>query len=1106
MSIFKPVSAQVSFPAEEEAALARWAARDVFRRSVEGRPEDQRYVFYDGPPFATGLPHYGHLVASTLKDIVPRYWAMRGRRVERRFGWDTHGLPIEMELEKELGLSGPTSIAEFGVDKFNEACRANVLRYTAEWERVVTRLGRWVDFRNDYKTMDPTFMESVWWVFKSLWDADLVYEDFRVMPYSWRLSTTLSNFEAGLDYRDVDDPAITVAMPLTDDPQGRVLLVWTTTPWTLPSNLAVAVGPDLEYIEGTKKDDATVYLVAADRATAVLGAEHTELRRFAGAEIIGKRYTPLFPYFAEKGDLAVGEGGAFVVIGAPHVTTTDGTGLVHMAPDYGEEDFKACRAVGIGVLRTVDDEGRFTAAIADFVGRNVKEADVDLIRWIKETGRLFHRGTIRHSYPFCWRSGTPLIYRAVPGRFVRVEKIRDRMQAHNNTIHWVPESVGAGRFGNWLAEARDWNISRNRFWGTPIPVWRCKACGDETCIGSVAELEGLTGATVTDLHSHRIDHLTFPCAACAAASGEGGEGGGGGEGKGGGTKSRIADVFDCWFESGSMPYAQNHYPFENKEKFEQNFPAQFIAEGLDQTRGWFYTLLILSTALFDKPPFANVVVNGLVLAEDGSKMSKSKRNYPSPDVVLDTAGADALRAYLIDSPIVRAEPLRFSETGVREVVRTVLIPLRNAWSFLVQYANIDGWHPTRGLKVGPGEAGAGEHTPLSYVAAPPAAERPELDRWILSVLQSLVAEVNTQMEGYYLYKVVPPIVGFIDHLTNWYIRRSRRRFWRPVSDVAGQRDKAAAYATLYEVLVCFAKVLAPVLPFVSDGLYESLVVEPGLAGTAPDGGVCDSVHLCDFPEPDRALIDTALEAQVAVLRQVITMGRALRMKHKLNVRQPLREVVVVQHDATVRAAVEAHSEQILEELNVKAVRVCAHDDDLATLSFKANFKRLGGRFGKEMKTAAAAIAELTDDQWHLLRDGGQIEVLGQPVTAEDVLVQRTPKGDVVIETDGPLTVALETDVDEALLQEGLVREITSRIQKVRKTLGLEVTDRVKLTLITQSPRLHKALGDHHITVAMEVQANSLSLMMAPPRAVTTENINEIIDIDDTELGICVEKD
>ncbi len=706
MGAFKPVSSEVQFPQEELKVLELWQKLDAFHRSVNERSPDDAFIFYDGPPFATGLPHYGHLVASTLKDIVPRYWTMRGKRVERRFGWDTHGLPIEQQIQAKLNLSGPTSIREFGVDKFNETCRENVLTYVDEWRRTITRVGRWVDFDNDYKTMDKPFMESVWWAFSELWKRGLVYKGLRVMPYSWALSTPLSNMEAGEDYRDVDDPALTVRLKV--DADDLHLLVWTTTPWTLPSNLAVAVGADIDYVKAKHKDGHT-YVVARELLESVLGKEAEVVATLKGRELVGLTYQPLFPFFAERKQT-----GAFRVIASGHVTTTDGTGLVHMAPAFGEDDFAACKAVGIDVVEPVDEEGRFTGEVPPYAGQRVKEADKQIIHDLKAQGLVFKHGTIRHSYPFCYRTGTPLIYKTTPSWYVHVEPLRERMVANNETVHWVPGFVGEKRFENWLKDARDWSISRSRFWGTPIPLWECQN-GHHTCVGSAADLEKRTGAKVDDLHPHKIDSLSFPCDACGAPA------------------KRIGDVFDCWFESGSMPYAQVHYPFEGAEL---RLPAQFIAEGLDQTRGWFYTLLVLSTALFDKAPYQNCIVNGMVLAKTyqdelgnrykladvdekggkaflkdsgkelkvlAEKMSKRLKNYPDPHVVIDTYGADALRAYLINSPVVRAEPLKFDELGVRDVVRTVLLPLQNAWSFFVTYANVDGWTPARDAR---GDAGA----------------------------------------------------------------------------------------------------------------------------------------------------------------------------------------------------------------------------------------------------------------------------------------------------------------------------------------------------------------------------------------------------------------
>jgi isoleucyl-tRNA synthetase len=1034
---FKAVSSEVEFGAQEHGVLELWKQQRTFERSVDQRQGAKNFIFYDGPPFATGLPHYGHLVASTLKDIVPRYWTMRGFRVERRFGWDTHGLPIEMQVEKNLGLNGPHTIREFGIEKFNEACRDSVLTYVDEWRRTVTRVGRWVDFDRDYKTMDLSFMESVWWVFAELWKKGLVYQGRRVMPYSWRLSTPLSNFEAGLDYRDVEDPALTVRFAL-DEPMGgkkTSLLVWTTTPWTLPSNLGVAVGNDLDYVL-VDHEDGQRYVLAKDLLAKTLGEKATVISTLKGSELVGKTYAPLFPFFAERKAK-----GAFRVIDSGHVTTTDGTGLVHMAPAFGEDDFEACRKHGIELVDPVDAEGNFGPEVPPYQGKNVKEADKQIIHDLKAQGAIFKHAQIRHPYPYCYRSGTPLIYKTTPSWYVKVEPLRERMVANNRTIHWVPDFVGEKRFENWLKEARDWSISRSRFWGTPIPLWASDDGTELHCVGSVQELEQLTGQKVTDLHPHRIDHLTFT--------------------KNGKLMKRIGDVFDCWFESGSMPYAQLHYPFENKEIFEQAFPAQFIAEGLDQTRGWFYTLLVLSTALFDDAPFKNVIVNGLVLAEDGSKMSKSKKNYPDPNEVIEKYGADALRAYLINSPLVRADPLRFTEAQVKEVVRTVLLPLQNAWSFFVTYATVDGWDPKTGL-----------------AQAPALAQRPELDRWIISVLQSLIAEINTQMEGYYLDKVIGPMLGFIDDLTNWYIRRSRRRFWKSEDPT----DKASAYATLYEVLTTFSKVVAPVLPFFAERLYQNLVAEPGMAAPGQD-----SVHLCDYPQPDAAKIDRHVEQAMASVRQTVVLGRALREKHKLKTRQPLATLTVVSTNEAIRHALAAHAELLEDELNVKQVVALADDAALATLSFKPNLKTLGKRLGAKLKDATAEIQAFTREHWAVLEKGGSITVQGAELKRDDVLVTRAAKGDVVVESAGDLTVALDTKVTDELRREGLMREVVSRVQKLRKDRGLDVSDRIVLTLATEDAELQQCFREHEARIKDEVQAVKLE---APAKA-----DGELADVD-----------
>ena len=1032
-SDFQRLPPQIDLPATERGIIELWDRIDAFQESIDRRSHDNEYVFYDGPPFANGTPHYGHLLASTTKDVVPRYWTMRGHRIERRWGWDTHGLPVEMKVQEALGVAGPAEIAEYGIGRFNAACRDLVTSTADEWDYIVRRLGRWVDMDDDYRTMDTDFMESVWWVFRELWDKGLVYQSVKVLPYSWGATTPLSNFEANLDYRDVDDPSIVVRMPVLagndvvaiDDH----LLIWTTTPWTLPGNLAIGVGADLTYARVRTEDgpDGAVrhQWVVEELAEQVL-PDGEVVATAPGADLVGVQYDPPFGHFEEERDR-----GAFRVIGAQDVETDEGTGLVHMAPAYGEVDFFTLREAGLDVLIDyVDDDGRFTDLVPEVAGLNIKEADSTLIRVVRERDRLVSSGTINHSYPFCYRTGTPLIYKAVPTWFIEVTKLTDRLVEANQDIHWVPGAIGEGRFGNWLEGARDWAVSRNRFWGSCIPVWQCDACDHRVCLGSIDELEELSGQRPDDLHKDVLDPITWPCRDCD-----------------GGTMVRVPEVLDCWFESGAMPYGQLHYPFENVERFEATFPAEFISESLDQTRGWFYTLHVLSTALFDQPSFRNCVVSGMILAEDGRKMSKSLQNYPDPSYLFDEYGADALRAYLMDSPLLRAEPLRFSESGVRHIVRTVILPLWNVVSFFTTYAEADGI----------------AHADLAEAPAP--ADRPEIDRWVLSVLQSLIGDVNAQMEDYNLNNVVAPVLGFIDHLTNWYVRRSRRRFWRAGGgDTPTDRaDSLAAFATLYEVLTTFTKVLAPVLPFATEHIHQQLVV-------SVDSDAPASIHWADYPQADQSLIDAELETAMATTRQVITMGRHLRTANDLRVRQPLHGLTVITRDADVAAAVQAHRPLIATELNVRDVSVRRDEGDLVTLSAKPNFKVLGPRLGKEMGRVAGGVAQLSHDQLAAVAEGGTIEVAGHDLTSGDLDIRREPNEGTVVESFGGLAVALDTTVDEELAIEGLARDLVSQVQQVRRDLDLDVSDRIRLGWASDDPAVRAAFADHGATIAGEVLA------------------------------------
>ena len=1041
--MFKPVSNRPDFAKNEEAVLKLWESEGTFAKSLEQRRGAPVFRFYDGPPFATGLPHYGHLLAGTIKDIVPRYQTMRGHYVERRFGWDCHGLPIEALAQEALGVNGAYEIRQHGVEAFNEQCRAMVLRYVSQWRETVTRMGRWVDFDNDYKTMQPSFMESVWWVFKQLWDQGRIYKSHRIMPYSWKLSTPLSNFEAGSNYKDVQDPAVTVRCRIIQGAhpvwgEEAYLLVWTTTPWTLLTNFAICAGPEIDYL-AVKDADGAVYILAESRLTAVFGKNPKVeiLEKLKGTELKGLHYEPIFPYYKDKPN-------AFVVLTDSYVTTTDGTGLVHNAPAYGEDDFRVCSAAGITLEDPMDEGCAFTAPAPEaWRGRFCKDCDKDIIRELKQNGKLVHQGTIVHAYPFCDRTDTPLIYRAIDAWYVRVEDLHERLTANNATVHWQPEAVGANRFGNWLRDAKDWNISRNRFWGSCLPIWiNDDDPEDRICVGSVAELEALSGQKITDLHKHIIDKVVIR--------------------KDGHTYHRTPEVLDCWFESGSMPYAQQHFPFSGKE-LDTFFPADFIAEGLDQTRGWFYTLLVLGTLLFGKAPYKNVVVNGLVLAEDGKKMSKRLKNYPDPKHVIDTYGADALRLYLINSPVVRAENLRFSEAGVKQLLRDLLIPWWNAYSFFVTYANADGFDEPE-------------------VARPTSPH--VLDRWIVSSMETLIADVSTAMDAYDLQKAVRPFVDFIDALTNWYIRRSRRRFWKSEDDA----DKRHAYRTLRYVLVQLSKVAAPFCPFVSEQIYRNL--------RGPNDP--ESVHLCAFPTADAAARDLRLEADMELVQRVVRLGRQLRTDKDLKVRQPLARLHVVSADAAARAALAAYTDIIREELNVKDISFGDDETALANLSLKADFKRLGPRFGAQMKAAAAAIAALPAPLAAALARGEVVPLTVQgtetTLAPDEVVIRREPREGLVVAAEGNIVVALETALTAALLAEGLMREFVSRVQALRKEADLEVTQRIEVTFQADD-EVAAALDAWQDTILEEVQGDALL-----PGELTTDPI----DLNGHELRLLIE--
>ncbi len=1001
-----------SFPKREEKVLDFWQKHRIFERSIEERKNCPLFSFYDGPPFATGLPHYGHLLAGTIKDVVPRYKTMKGFSVPRRFGWDCHGLPVENEIEKAKELSGASAIEAFGIKEFNEECRSIVLRYTSEWKKTVDRMGRWVDFKDTYKTMDPTFMESVWWVFKQLFDKKLVYEGFKVMPFSMKLGTPLSNFEANLNYREVDDPSITVAFEKIDEP-GTFFLAWTTTPWTLPSNLALMVGANHTYVKVKDLKTGKQYILAEERLKANFKEDPEIIERFPGSHLKNMRYKPLFPFFAKQADE-----GAFRIILEDMVSTEDGTGIVHSAPAFGETDFFACKRENIELVCPIDSNGRFTSQVPPYEGMLVKDADREIMRDLKAKGSLFYQGTIHHRYPFCWRSDTPLIYKAVRTWFVAVEQIKEDLLASNEQIAWVPSHIKEGRFGKWLENARDWAISRNRYWGTPIPIWRSDA-GDLYVVGSIQELENLTQTKITDLHRHHIDDLSFV--------------------KEGKTYRRVPEVFDCWFESGSMPYAQNHYPFENKETFEDSFPADFIAEGLDQTRGWFYTLTVLSTALFKKPAFKNVIVNGIILAEDGSKMSKRLKNYPDPEIVIREFGADAIRLYMLNSPAVKADDLRFSEKGVEHVLRQVLIPMWNSFVFLSTYAKIYNWEPKK------------EKKPKALI-----------DQWLLSLLQKLIQDVESGMESYDLSKAVEPFVQFIDELTNWYIRRCRSRFW---ADQDSQ-DRREAFATLYTAMLDLVKIAAPFIPFLSEAIYQELKTKD----------MPDSVHLTSFPTYQSSLRNEALEKEVAAAQSAVSLGHSLRKEYKLKVRQPLARAHLISSNAELLESLKKQMQLIADELNVKHIELHSDETQFVQWHAKPNFPVLGKKIGKLIPQAQKTIGNFTRAQILSLAAGQNLSVAigDQMVELEpmDVQIERKVKPGMAAGNQNDLTVALDTELNDDLLEEGMARELVNKINTMRRDAGFQVTDRIRVTMQTTN-RVQSCFAKYQDYITHEVLATQV---------------------------------
>ena len=1009
MPPYPDVPRQPDLPALEERVLAFWAADGTFSASVEQREAgDNDFVFYDGPPFANGLPHYGHLLTGYVKDAVPRYQTMRGRRVERRFGWDCHGLPAEMEAEKELGISGHVEINKYGMARFNEACRTSVLRYTREWQAYVTRQARWVDFANDYKTLDLTYMESVLWAFKRLWEKGLVYEGYKVLPYCWECETPLSNFETRLDdaYRPREDPAVTVRFRLDS---GEDVLVWTTTPWTLPSNLALAVGEDIDYTVFEEEGGRRTILGAATAARYAGDLEGARpLGTVRGAELAGRSYTPLFPYFADTP-------GAFRVLVGDFVSTEDGTGTVHIAPGFGEDDQRLCEANGIPLVVPVDIHACFTSEVPDYEGLQVFEANPRIVADLEAAGVVVRAERYVHSYPHCWRTDTPLVYRAIGSWFVEVTAIKERALELNQDITWVPEHIRDGAFGKWLENARDWSISRNRFWGSPIPVWKSDdpAFPRVDVYGSLDELERDFGVRPDDLHRPGIDELTRPNPD---------------DPSGNATMRRVEEVLDCWFESGSMPYAQVHFPFESVEWFQSHFPADFIVEYVGQTRAWFYNLHVLGTALFDSAPFRTCVVHGVILGDDGRKASKRLRNYVDPEEMFATYGSDAVRWFLLSSAVLRGQDLIFTRGGVEEAVRRVIHPIWNTWHFFTLYANTD------------------DHTARWRTDAAGL-----LDRYALAKGAQLVDDVTTRMDVYDLAGACAAVNAFLDALTNWYVRRSRDRFWRGDAD---------AFDTLYTLLEVLCRTAAPLLPLVTEEIHQ------GLTGRR-------SVHLEDWVAPGQLPADPDLVAAMDRVRDVCSAAHSVRKAQGLRARLPLASLTVAAPDAEV---LEPYRSVIADEVNVKEVHLTPDVESVGELRLQVVPGVLGPRAGAQVQQIIRAVRE---GRWNR-REDGAVEVEGRVLADDEYSLRLVPRDGTAgrpLPGDAGM-VALEVVLTPELEAEGLARDVARLVNEARKDAGLHVSDRISL-VVGAPPDVAAAVEAHRSYVGEQALATRVDVDVLP---------------------------
>jgi isoleucyl-tRNA synthetase len=992
---FKPVSPKLDVVQMEEHMLRHWKVYNIFKHTEELRQGQPEYVFYEGPPTANGRPGVHHVLARSFKDIFPRYKTMRGFHVSRRGGWDTHGLPVEIEVEKKLGFTNKQQIEDYGIAKFNELCRESAFTYIQEWEKLTDRIGYWVDLQTAYVTFTNDYIESVWWILKNFWDKDLLYQGFKVVPYCPRCGTPLSDHEVALGYKETKDPSIFFRLPLVDKP-GTSLLVWTTTPWTLPANVAVAAHPDVDYVtvERNLPEGGTERLILAKALVEKVfrGEEVKVVESFKGKALKGRKYQPLFTFLPPDKP-------AYYVVNADYVTTEDGTGLVHIAPAFGQDDMAVGEEYGLPVLQTVAPDGTFIKEIRPWSGIFVKEADPSISKDLDARGLLFRLETHTHTYPFCWRCKTPLLYYARKTWYVRTSSYKDKLVGLNENINWYPNHIKHGRFGNWLENNIDWALGRERYWGTPLPVWQCEDCGYQEAIGSVKDLSEKSGRDLSkqDLHRPHVDNIHYACPKCSK------------------TMTRVPELIDVWFDSGSMPVAQWHYPFENQEKFKQQFPADYICEAVDQTRGWFYSLHAISTMLFETECYKNVICLGLVLDEEGQKMSKTRGNVVDPWAVLNAHGADAFRwcLYTASPP---GQERRFSVDLVGEVIKNFTLTLWNTYSFFVTYARLDGWLPDPSVK----------------------PQYSEMDRWLLSSLNALVRDVTNALETYDVTGATRPIETFVDQLSTWYLRRSRRRFWKSDADA----DKQAAYATMYTALTTLSKLLAPTMPFLADELYQNLV-------RSLDDSAAESVHLTDWPTYDQALIDESLNAEMAMTMKLASLGHAARNKANRKVRQPLAEVAYSLGSADEKRVLMKYADILEDELNVKSVRVLDAAGEAVSFVLNPLPKQLGQKYGKLFPAIRKAVGETpADDGARRLLAGQNLVVSAEGQTIEllpdEVEVRAQAHAGFSVASEGAYLAALVTDLTPALVQEGLAREFVRRVQDLRKQMDLDISDRIKV--------------------------------------------------------------